>query len=351
MKFRPLYISLVPLAAALGIFLLIRTTCGVQTAPATKVGLRVATYNIAWFGEDAHPERIANIKSVLNRVDADVYGLQEIASRKALDQIFDSNWEIGIADDPSEPQETAIAVKKPLKIQSVELVFEGRNLDDAFPGKRDVLRAVVATPSGEQITFYVVHLKSRSGGRLNTDQRRIFACALLAAYIRGKNEPFVVALGDFNDTPDDESVNILESGDLRAKAGMAPTKDPFMHNITEPLWAQDYVTIELRDRFRGSDMVARAEGARRENDRLRGIDYRFPDDVNVREIMFDQILVSPKMFQVYSGTAGVYAGADALRGRPPQVRRGDSGFVRYDDKGTLASDHLPVYADFRLQAR
>jgi endonuclease/exonuclease/phosphatase family metal-dependent hydrolase len=333
---------------AVALFALVTVTCGGQSGLQSKVGLRIATWNIAWFGEDAHPERLANIKSVLSNIDADVIALQEIASRKALEQVFKGEWEIGIIDDRSEPQETAIVVRKPLRIESVELIFEAAHFNEPFPGKRDVLRAVVATPGGNRISFYVVHLKSRSGGRLNTDSRRIFACALMAAYIRGKKEDLVVALGDFNDTPDDESVNILESGDLRAKGGMHRTKNPFMHNITEPLWEKDYVTIELRDRFRGSDMIAQAKGARRENDRLRGVDYRFPQDVSIREIMFDQILVSPKMQLLFTGHADVYAGADALRGRPPRVRRGGSGFVEYEDKGTLASDHLPVIADFRI---
>lgn len=345
MKNRVLSSALLPLMA---VFAVLCSTCGGQIPSLDKSGLRVVTWNIAWFAEDSNPQRLENIRSVLNRLQPDIVALQEIQSRKALEQLLGNDWEIAIADDPSEQQELALVAKKPLKIVSYELIFDGRRFDDAFPGKRDVLRAVVETPAGNRISFYVVHMKSRRGGRMETDARRIFAAALLAAYIRGMNEDFVVTLGDFNDTPDDESVNILESGDLRAKGGTAPTENPFLHNLTEPLWAQDYVTMELRERFRGSDMVPKTEGARRENDRLRGTKYRFPDDVAVIQIMFDQILVNPNMKRLFSGTVGIFAGVEALEGRPPNVQVETSGYVKYIDKGTLASDHLPVYADFRI---
>lgn len=348
MRKRALSLALVPVLAAIAVFAVLRSTRDVQIAALEKAGLRVMTWNIAWFAEDSNAERLSNIRAVMNRVQPDIIALQEIQSRKALEQLFGDDWEIAIADRPNERQEVALVTRKPLRIIGYELIFEGRQFDDAFPGSRDVLRAVVETPAGNQISFYVIHMKSRHGGRMETDSHRIFGTALLAAYIRGMNEEFVVTLGDFNDTPDDESVNILESGDLRAKGGMAPADNPFMHNLTEEIWAKDYVTMELRDRFRGTDMIPRAEGARRENDRLRGVNYRFPDDVAVLQIMFDQILVSPKMNELFSGRIGIFAGVEALRGRPPNVQVESSGYVRYTDKGTLASDHLPVYADFRI---
>src|SRR5687768_7641151 len=94
-----------------------------QTVP-SKSGLRVATYNIEWFSEDANPERIANLKSVIGSIKPDVVGLEEIQSKKALQQVFDDTWEIGIKDEASENQETAIAVKKPLQLVECDTVFK-----------------------------------------------------------------------------------------------------------------------------------------------------------------------------------------------------------------------------------
>lgn len=337
-----------PVLIAAGTFFALQLTCSAPVAVHQKTGLRIATYNIAWLGEANPTERLSNIKSVIKNLNPDIVALQEIASKKALERIFDGNWQIGIADEPSEYQELAIAVKKPLKIESYDLLFRDGVLDDAFPGKRDVLRAVVLTPSGVRIFCYVVHMKSRSGGRRQTDHRRIMACSLLAAYIASKGEDLVVALGDFNDTPDDQSVNILESGDLRAEAGTEPTNDPFLVNLTETLWAQDYCTIDLCDRYQGEPLSPRVKGARQENEKWRGKDYRFPDDLAMTQTMFDQILISRKMNQVFSGTVSVYSGQDALRGTKARGPREGTEAATYQNMGTLASDHLPVYADFRI---
>lgn len=339
MKHRPILILALAVSALV-------PACAGQANPTSR--MRVATYNIEWFSEDANPQRIANLKSVLNNIAPDVVGLQEIQSKKALTQIFDDRWEIGIADEASEPQETGIAVRKPFRLESYDQVFKDRTLDEAFPGKRDAFRAVVVAPSGQKISFYVLHLKSRSGGRRQTDHQRIGAAGLLASYIKMKREENVVVLGDLNDAPDDVSVNILETGDLNATHGKLTPKNPILVNLCEDLYRTDHVTFGLHDNFKGQDLPSVVPGAFRENERTRGIDYRYPQDLSVLQVFFDQILVSPNLKPRVLGTAKVYSAADALRGRSGRQRRGEGGNVDYQQKGDLASDHLPVYADIRL---
>jgi endonuclease/exonuclease/phosphatase family metal-dependent hydrolase len=330
--------------SALSVVVLAALGCA-QAVPA-KTGLRAMAYNIEWFSEEASPERIANLKSVINNVKPDVVGLEEIQSKKALEQVFDSSWEIGIKDEASEDQETAIAVRKPLRLVEYDLVFKDASFDFAFPGKRDVLRAVVATPGGKSITFYVLHMKSRSGGRLQTDPQREFGAGLLAAYIKGKREENVVVLGDLNDAPDDASVNILESGNLMAKAGREQAATPLLVNLTEPLYRADYVSFGLNEMFQGQPLQPVIKDAWSENERTRGINYRYPQDLKVTQVFFDQFLVSPALAKVAT-RPNVYTGIDALRGKKGRTRRTDTG-TTYTEKGSLASDHLPVYVDLKL---
>lgn len=317
-----------------------------QTAPVATRSARFMTYNIQWLAENENPDRIKNLKSVIGNIKPDILTVQEVASLKALRQVFDQNYEIAILDDPKEAQEVAVIVKKPWKIESSGLVFTDPQLDFAFPGKRDVMRAVVVNPNGDKLTVYSTHMKSRRGGRATTDPQREQHASLLAAFIKEKNESHVVIGGDMNDAPDDRSVNILETGDPKAPAGRVTPK--LMVNVCDRLNEQDYVTIGMSFYFRGQALTPISRGAKADNDRLRGKDYEFPRDVKVRESFFDNILVSPPLFRVSPPTATVYGGADALRGRGGRVNVPDSGPVEYVEKGDRASDHLPVYYDIRF---
>lgn len=331
-------------AGALAVAALWNCTGNAGAQPGRPEGVvRVATYNVQWFSEDANPGRVSHLKSVLKQVNADVIGFQEIQSKRALDQILGSEWEIGIKDDPSENQEPAIAVRKPLSLVSAETVFPDPALDEFFPGKRDVLRCVVQTRDEKQLVVYVVHMKSRRGGRLTTDHQRIGACGLLAAYIHARSdEQNVIVLGDFNDSPSDQSVNILETGDLMAKAG--PDQPKLLVNLTEPLEAKDYVTESFYEAGGANPVV---KGAKADNDRLRGKDYQYPQDVNVKQAFFDQILASTQLAKG-AGTPKIYAGSDAVTGSPGSTAVTD-GKADYKEKGDLASDHLPVFVDLLVR--
>ncbi len=304
---------------------------------------RVATYNVEWFSEEANPARVANLRSVLGHVDPDVVAFEEVQSEKALRQILDSDWDVGMEDDPSDQQETAIAVRRPFVLVSAQPVFSGPAFEKSFPHDRDGLRCVVQSPEGVQLVFYVVHLKSRRGGRLETDPEREAACGLLAAYVHShQDEKEVIVLGDFNDAPDDASAEALETGNLLVEGGPIPDTRKFLVNLTRKLADLDYVTIGMHDLFQGRDLRPIVPGAKADNDRLRGLDYSYPRDVKVKQGFFDQILVSDPLSehaQVY-----VYGGADALRGQPGRTRVSGNS-VEYTFKGDLASDHLPVYAD------
>ncbi|MEW5884362.1 MAG: endonuclease/exonuclease/phosphatase family protein [Armatimonadota bacterium] len=338
-RLRRLYPLVAFLLVSVGTFLFLESQCGTEVgAVPPKEGLRVATWNVMFLDEDVPDERLANLASVIRNLDADIIAFQEVSNVASLRAILPVGYEVAMAAEVGS-QNLALAVREPLEIQAAAgALFEGAPYDEAFPDHRDPLRVYVATPSGVQLAVYVVHLKSRSGGRRDTDYQRIAGASLLAGWIRARGEQNVILLGDFNDTPDDASLNILETGDLLAVGRMENEEDRFLVNLCEPLFARDMVTMEVHTLFRGSPIQPAVRGARKENDRWRGKNYSYPNDLAIVQTMFDQILVSkPLADVVVGGEARIYAGADALRGL-----KGSRG------EGTLASDHLPVFADFRI---
>lgn len=334
----------------LHLLFLIPVACNsAQDAGGDDGKLRVMTYNIQWFSEDSDPVRIKNIKEILDKTTPDIVGLQEIQSKKALRQVFDDSWSIGIQDDPKQFQEVAIAVRKPYKLVKTELLFTSPALDFAFPGNRDVLRAEVETPEGEKVFVYVNHLKSRRGGRWVTDQQREQAAGMLAGYLAAMKGENSIVLGDMNDSPDDRCVNILESGNTMAPGGASEWPKPLLHNLCEPLYRKNFVSIDLNRLFKGEALSPVVPGAYNSNEELRGKEHKFPDDVKVTQALFDQILVSPSLFGKLEGKAFIYTEPNSMKGSNGRIQMDEgTGNVTYTEKGTRASDHQPVYADFVL---
>ena len=64
--------------------------------------------------------------------------------------------------------------------------------------------------------------------------RRVFECDF--------DDRDFILVGDFNDNPDDRSLNILETGDPNAPGGPEGIDGPFLSNLTEPLMAAGHVS-------------------------------------------------------------------------------------------------------------
>lgn len=307
--------------------------------------IKFATYNIYFLDDGINVERKANLRAVLNTLDADVIGFQEIQDREALENILNDDYEIAFIDDPNEVQELGLAVKKPFTILSQKYAFPDTAHNFAFPRKRDVLVAEIEG-HGQQFTVMVHHAKSRSGGRNNNDARREEASAMMVDYIRnelaGKN---VVILGDFNDTPDDKSANILEYGDRNAVGGIDEQEDTFMFNTTEQLLAQEHCSFGYSFMFQdstiGETFDPTVPGARAENNKWRGVDHDYFNDVEIKETLLDQIFISIHLKENVVA-AGVFNYAVAVKGSRSRIRFEEQGLV-YTERGSLASDHIPVW--------
>ncbi|MFQ5603130.1 MAG: endonuclease/exonuclease/phosphatase family protein [bacterium] len=307
--------------------------------------IKVATYNIYFLDDGISQERKENLQAVIKKLDADIIGFQEITNVAALKNILPASYEIAMIDDPEEVQECALAVRQPIEIKSVEYVYPEKKYDDAFPRSRDLLQVRIKG-NGNELTVLVHHAKSRSRSRMKTDRRRAAASVLIMEHLKKKlsNQP-VVILGDFNDNPDDRSLNILETGDTNAIGGIDQQEDSFLFNVTEILAAKDYCSYGYSYLFKDADadtFPLVVKGARAENNKWRGKKHNFFEDVKVKAILFDQILVSMALKDRVVET-GVVNNFVAIRGQGSRIKFTDDGLV-YTRRGSLASDHVPVWA-------
>ncbi|MGF1581437.1 MAG: endonuclease/exonuclease/phosphatase family protein [Gemmataceae bacterium] len=296
--------------------------------------IRVATYNIRFLNADNLTQNRKNaIQAVIKRLDADVIGLQEIKDRDALEAVFDKNeWDLIIDDSSRDALDLAVAVRKsnrwkvltPLKAGPKDFLFPNDGaMDTFFPGNRDVLNVKIEVNGVDfPVHIFVVHAKSRIGGQKQTDNRRVGAAELLVKKIDDDFEdvPFVL-LGDFNDNPDNRALNILETGDSAAGAKSENLPGSFLLNLTEELLISEHVSwSSQRLAISGNKFVTSIPGSRRTNMTRPG---------RRTKILFDQILIPTWMKGHY-------------------VKGSVRVFNELPDQAQTASDHLPVYADFRI---
>ncbi|MBI1902699.1 MAG: lamin tail domain-containing protein [Planctomycetia bacterium] len=308
--------------------------------------VRVATYNIKFLNEATLPDqgnRAAKLKEVIDKLDADVIGLEEIDDRAALEAVFDATqWSLIIDDDSGDDQDVAIAVRKPFRALGVgddldaddaNFLFPASSVDSRFPNRRDVLAIEIQVPNGAGTFFVmVVHAKSRFDGRANTDARRENAARALIQVLEQRfDERDFVLVGDFNDNPDDRSLNILETGDPNAAGGAEETDGPFLVNLSESLCAAGHVSHGRNSNDIVNDRINTVDAtSRQRNNSARG------SNDNTGDILFDQILIPLRMRERYVGDS---------------VRVFDDPVAVQGNSNNRASDHLPVYAEFIFAAR
>ncbi|HFQ4975373.1 TPA: hypothetical protein ACGUT0_001874 [Vibrio vulnificus] len=297
--------------------------------------LSFATYNSKFLSACMNKVRIINYQAVIEKLDdVDVVALQEVRDRYALERFFPKDkWTVIIDDNSTDDMNLAFAIKKGISyrlesgnVENADAVldFAFDHLNKNFVDQRRLLKVVI-THQNKDILVLNHHAKSRYNGRSVTDEQRIQAALDIVSYISTVGFEHVALLGDFNDTPDDASLNSLEIG---MKASMAVENDigTFLVNVTEPLVANDEVSFGLKSLAKTSTIIERVEpsimGSRQQN-----ID-NYDSDTAVTHAMYDQILISPKLLSLFQGKqhTTVFDFTDAVIGN--------------DD--TRASDHVPV---------
>lgn len=286
--------------------------------------LRVMTWNLEWLSERTLPERTRKIQRILADAKPDAVMFQEIESLAALERVLPRGWKVWMTDSARENQELAFAAAPGVQFSEAGLVFTSPELDNAFPGRRDVIRVKVSK-GGRDIVLYGLHLKSRAPARWTTNPRRAEAAQLLVKEIQRRRESDYVVLGDFNDTPGDEGPQFM------VRSGMV--------NLMDSLYKEDWTTADLEKVEWWTYKDARIPGAYAENEKWRTREHNFRTDVKIKAILFDQIIVS-RSLAASAGVPVIGNPKDVLDGSYPRVTD-----ARVEVEGTRASDHLPVWVD------
>jgi hypothetical protein len=133
--------------------------------------------------------------------------------------------------------------------------------------------------------------KSRGSGRATTDPPREGATrAIIQVFERDFYDKNSILLGNFNDNPDDRSLDILETGDPTAPGGPEEIDGPFLLNLTEPLAVAGHVShgkgpVDII----GEQVSTTNPASRRRNNLARGTNHP------IGAILFDQILIPVRM--------------------------------------------------------
>lgn len=299
--------------------------------------VRVATYNIKFLSTNVsnQGDRLAKLKQVIELLGADVIGLQEIADRDSLKLLFPpQDWNIIIDDDSGDNQDVAVVVRKPLTVIGFDasldaddqhFLFPGAANNSHFPNRRDLLFVEVGLPNSADTFFVMVHhAKARSGGRTNTDPRREGAGREVVEVLKERfDDRKFILLGDFNDNPDDRSLNIMETGHPDAPGGPEEIDGPLLVNLAEPLCAAGHVSWGRNS----GDIVGDRVNTIDPQSRHRNNDQRGTTQDSIFDILFDQLLIPGWMKNRFvPGSAKVFDNEVAMRG----------------NDSNRASDHLPV---------
>lgn len=295
--------------------------------------IRIATYNVKYLSACLNSVREASFRETIKSLNADVLAIQEVRDRRALEYFFDPEEWISIIDDEStDDQNLAFVVRNSVNYRLASGSDNNVELSDFlfpdssnFPDKRDVLRIYINLPElNGEIEVLNHHAKSRYNGRITSEAKRLGAAVELVNYINASSNDHIILLGDFNDTPDDASLNTVETGQLSVLS-MENDEGSFLINLAEKKIALDYVSYGLNTRnIKDGVTVPIVEGSRTDN-------YEgYNDDYEVRKALYDQILVTPTLvtnlnhpeFMVFDGSIAVSGNSD-----------------------TRSSDHVPVYID------
>ena len=191
--------------------------------PITVDGMTLATWNIEHLSFPAElgckPRSQAQInamKAYVDRLDVDIFALQEVASKQAIQQIFGADkWQIIVSerapsrtytcrgsDNLSTQQKVAFAVRQHISISA------SKNYADLAidrEGLRYGLSVTLATPKGET---EILNLHIKSGcfvdnySRADSEACQVFAkqALILDEWVEAKErdqQPYII-LGDFN---------------------------------------------------------------------------------------------------------------------------------------------------------
>jgi len=189
-----------------------------DTPPETVIGpvppdgrLEAVTWNIEWFGTgDRGPENERlqrdNVIKVLDSLDADLYALQEIASREELTSITRrmEGFRGFVAEEIDWIQKTAF-IYNTLTIDSLSsgLITSRQNGFDWANGRYPLFFSFNYRYNSQVLPVYAVVIHAKASSDFDSYLRRRRAADSLYVYLKTeKPNANIIVLGDFNDDVD-----------------------------------------------------------------------------------------------------------------------------------------------------
>ncbi|MCY4441226.1 MAG: endonuclease/exonuclease/phosphatase family protein [Deltaproteobacteria bacterium] len=199
--------------------------------------VRFATLNVYWLYDDDPPhqkwagqregytwkETLATVADAVASINADVLALQEIESQSTLEDLVEALEErgksypyfwIGAGTDPFTGQDVAVLSRYPNLTEPIRAYPALRaefHTDKGYPrlaALQKFMRVDIEI-SGEPVTIYALHLKSRRGNGITTSGERMAQARLIRRLVRAnleKGRPNIVVMGDFNDGPESDTL-------------------------------------------------------------------------------------------------------------------------------------------------
>jgi endonuclease/exonuclease/phosphatase family metal-dependent hydrolase len=277
-----------------------------QPIPArgTDATFDVATWNIEWFGSTTNgpaddARQLANVQAVIEQADIDLWGVQEIADPTDFNALLDALGDgyDGVLATESGTQRIGFIYKTNI-LSNVVVRHILTTFSFEFAGRLPLQLEADVTVGAEtrRLTFIVLHMKAFDDQA--SYERRVEAAQRLKNHIDflRPNDPILV-LGDFND-------------ELEASI-TAGRPSPYL-NFVDDTAHYAFLTVPLDQRDEGTycDNSLCTAGS-----------------------TIDHLLITDELFPLYETDSAA---------RFEELVTSLSGYV------TTTSDHLPVFARFRL---
>lgn len=176
----------------------------------------ITTWNLEWFGDGQYgPEddmmQLQNVIRVIDSVDADLYGLQEVVNVQYFRAILDSLPRYGgvLSYGIGQPQKMAFLFKRSV-IDSLNSTHILKVPGTWANGRYPLMFVFDATVQGVRERMYAVVLHAKANGDVPTEdyQKRMDDAQALYGFLNTSYpDRKIIVLGDFNDDVDVSAIN------------------------------------------------------------------------------------------------------------------------------------------------
>ena len=281
---------------------------------ASAESVRFATFNVYWLFDDEPPlqrwaerrrdqtweETLAKVADAIAQIDADVIALQEVEDRRAVKALNDALAErnqayphfwVGAGTDPFTGQDVAILSRFPnitepiLAYPALRQDFSSEEGKDRVAALQKFMRADLEI-SGNPVTVYALHLKSKLGNQADSDGERLAQARMIRGLVRArleKGRPNVVVMGDFNDGPNSDA--------LREIRGLNDSSWTMSHASASENMQGEPWTLEFGDKRQALDHILLSKFLFDEV--ISATVIRFGDDVSDHDAFAVDVEISP----------------------------------------------------------